>query len=317
MSTIEVRVEKRVVEADDIVSLELRAVSDATLPPFLAGAHIDVHLPNGLVRQYSLCNASADSGRYVIAVLREPNSRGGSAAAHEAVAVGDILQISSPKNHFPLSAATRSVLIAGGIGVTPLISMAWALHASGEDFELHYCARSKSRTAFREQLLASPFSRRVEFYFDDQGDSIRINELLGEPEPETHIYVCGPAGFIEFVRRSVKQLGWADSHVHFEFFAAPQCAMEGDSLPFEIEIVSTGARLAVPEGRSAADVLYENGFEIPLSCEQGVCGTCVMRVMNGIPDHRDMFLSDEEKSRNDKFMPCCSRALSRVLVLDL
>ena len=317
MSTIDVRVEKKVVEADGIVSLELRAVGEAVLPAFGAGAHIDVHLPNGLVRQYSLCNALGNCGSYVIAVLREPNSRGGSAAIHEAVAVGDILQISSPKNHFHLLSAPRSILIGGGIGVTPLLSMSEALHSSGADFELHYCARSEARTAFRDQLRAGPFSSKVRFYFDDQGGSIEVNELLASPADETHLYVCGPAGFIEFVTSSAKRLGWPDSNIHFEYFSAPTTTDEQGSVSFEIEIASTGVRFTVPEDCSAADVLLENGIEIPISCAQGVCGTCLTRVVAGTPDHRDLYLTDEEKAQNDQFMPCCSRALSSVLVLDL
>lgn len=317
MSTIDVRVEKRVVEADGIVSLELRAVGDASLPAFAAGAHIDVHLPNGLVRQYSLCNGPVSCDSYLIAVLREPNSRGGSAVIHDAIAVGDVLQISSPKNHFHLLSAPRSILIGGGIGVTPLLSMSEALHASGADFELHYCARSESRTAFRDQLRASPFSGQVSFYFDDQGDSIDLNQLLAAPVEQTHIYLCGPAGFIEFVTGAAKRLGWPGSNIHFEFFAAPATTGEQGSAAFEIEIASTGVRLTVPEDRSAADVLHENGIDIPISCAQGVCGTCLTRVVAGTPDHRDLYLTDEERAQNDQFMPCCSRALSPVLVLDL
>lgn len=317
MSTIEVRVEKKVVEADGIVSLELRAAGEAVLPAFAAGAHIDVHLPNGLVRPYSLCNAPDNSGSYVIAVLREPDSRGGSAAIHDAVAVGDVLQIRSPKNHFHLVSAPRSILLGGGIGVTPLLSMSEALHASGANFELHYCTRSESRTAFRDQLRASPFSGKVKFYFDDQGGPIEVNELLAAPADETHIYVCGPAGFIELVTSSAKRLGWPESNIHFEYFAAPTTTEEQGGESFEIEIASTGVRFTVPEEHSAADVLLENGIEIPISCAQGVCGTCMTRVVAGTPDHRDLYLTDEERAQNDQFMPCCSRSLSPVLVLDL
>lgn len=317
MSTIEVRVEKKVIEAEGIVSLELRATGGVALPAFSAGAHIDVHLPNGLVRQYSLCNAPDDRGRYLIAVLREVQSRGGSAAVHDAVAEGETLKISLPKNHFPLAAASRSLLIAGGIGVTPMLAMAYELYASGSHFEMHYCARSESRAAFRQALVESPFSRDIRFYFDDRGELLPVDNLLNAPGHDVHLYVCGPAGFIEFVKASAKRLGWQDRNVHFEFFGAPQSENEQPGAAFEIEIASTGTRMAVPEGCSAAEVLYENGFEIPLSCEQGVCGTCVTRILAGVPDHRDLYLTDEERARNDKFMPCCSRALSKVLVLDL
>ncbi|MFD1557303.1 PDR/VanB family oxidoreductase [Paraburkholderia silviterrae] len=317
MSTIDVRVEKKIVEADGIVSLELHAAGDAPLPAFAAGAHVDIHLPNGLVRPYSLCNAPHDSGRYVIAVLREPNSRGGSLAVHETVQVGDVLSISMPKNHFPLVAAHRSILIGGGIGITPLLSMAQTLHASGSAFELHYCARAQSRTAFREHLLGSPFARNVRFYFDERGDAIDMAEVLAAPAQETHLYVCGPAGFIEFVTASAKRLGWPDGNVHFEFFAAPENPGEQVNTAFEIEIASKSIRLTVPEDRSVADVLLDNGIDIPVSCSQGVCGTCLTQVLSGTPEHRDMYLTDEEKARNDQFLPCCSRALSRVLVLDL
>ncbi|QBR04106.1 PDR/VanB family oxidoreductase [Paraburkholderia pallida] len=317
MSTIDVRVERKIVEADGIVSLELRAAGEAALPALAAGAHIDIHLPNGLVRPYSLCNAPGDSGRYVIAVLRDPDSRGGSVAIHETVQAGDVLSISMPKNNFPLVAARRSILIGGGIGITPLLSMAQTLHASGEPFELHYCARSESRTAFREQLLGSPFSGNVRFYFDDRGDGIDMTQVLGTPMQETHLYVCGPAGFIEFVRASAERLGWAHGNVHFEFFAAPEITGEQVNAAFEVEIASKSIRLTVPEDRSVADVLQDNGIDIPVSCSQGVCGTCLTRVLSGTPEHRDLYLTDEEKALNDQFLPCCSRAVSRVLVLDL
>lgn len=317
MSTIEVRVEKKVVEADGIVSLELRAIGDTVLPAFAAGAHIDIHLPNGLVRQYSLCNAPAESGRYVVAVLREPKSRGGSAAVHDSVQAGDVLQISTPKNHFHLRPAQRSILIAGGIGVTPLLAMAEALQLTDSTFELHYCARSESRAAFRESLRGRPYAQNVRFYFDDRSEVIKMEDVLGAPARDDHLYVCGPAGFIEFVTGAAGRLGWASDNVHFEFFAAPKDAIVDTGTAFDVEIASTGARLEVPVGRSVAEVLYEHGFEIPLSCEQGVCGTCVTRVMEGTPDHRDLFLTDEERAQNDRFMPCCSRSISQVLVLDL
>ena len=317
MSTIEVRVAAKVCEADGICSYELVRTDGGALPPFEAGAHIDVHVGDKLVRQYSLCNAPHETHRYLIGVLRDAGSRGGSIAMHEEVHTGSVLAISAPKNHFPLAEAPRSLLLAGGIGVTPILAMAEALAAKGADFEMHYCVRSAERTAFRERIASSSFARQVHFH-DDSGDAAQKLDLpaLLDAPGETHLYVCGPAGFIDYVLGTARAQGWPEAQLHVEYFAGAVIDTAGDQA-FDVKLASSGRVLTVPAGRTVIQVLAEQGVELPYSCEEGVCGTCLTRVLDGVPDHRDMYLTDEERAANDQFTPCCSRAKTRMLVLDL
>lgn len=316
MSTIDVRVAAKVCEAEGICSYELVRVDGAPLPPFEAGAHIDVHLGDGLVRQYSLCNAPHETRRYLIGVLRDPGSRGGSAAMHDAVHAGSVLTIGVPRNHFPLVDAPRTLLLAGGIGVTPMLAMAEALAAKGAAFEMHYCARSPERAAFRERIAASSFAEQVHFHYDsDAAQRLDLPALLAAPA-DTHLYVCGPAGFIEHVLAAARERGWPDAQLHVEYFAGAAIDTAGDQ-PFEVKLASSGQVFTVPAGRSVIRVLAEQGIQLPYSCEEGVCGTCLTRVLDGVPEHRDLYLTDEERAANDQFMPCCSRARTRLLVLDL
>jgi len=316
---LEVRVSRRQHEAQDILGFELRSLDGASLPPFSAGSHIDVHLPNGLVRQYSLCNDPREHDRYQIGVLLDPASRGGSRCLHEAVEEGMRLRISEPRNLFPLAReAGRSLLFAGGIGITPILCMAERLAQSGAAFELHYCCRSVDRAAFLERLSRSSFSAQVQLHFDDGPVDQRLDaaRLLAAPTADTHLYVCGPGGFMAHVLDSARQAGWDDSRLHREYFAAaPEPEAASDS--FEVQLASTGQCFLIPPQRSVADVLLEAGVDIPLSCEQGICGTCVTRVLAGEPEHRDLFMTDAEHARNDQFTPCCSRSKSPRLVLDL
>ncbi|MFS2214131.1 2Fe-2S iron-sulfur cluster-binding protein [Telluria sp. Tellsp104] len=314
-ATFNVRVVARTREADDIVSLELASVDGTPLPPFSAGAHIDVVLRTGLVRQYSLCNDPSERHRYLIAVLRDSHSRGGSQAIHDDVAVGDTLAISAPKNHFPLVPATRYLLLAGGIGVTPILCMAERLANAGANFDMHYCTRTPERTAFRQRIMASPFAERVRFHFDATGDRLDIDAALRAVPADTHMYVCGPAGFIDAVISTAKALEWDSERVHTEYFGA--ALQDGADQPFEVRVASTGCTYAVPAGHSVVQILAKHGVDVPVSCEQGVCGTCLTRVLDGTPDHRDHYLTDEEQAANDQFTPCCSRAKTPLLVLDL
>ena len=318
METIAVKVVKKTQEADDIVSFELARADGAPLPPFSAGSHIDVHPPGGLTRQYSLCNASTEQHRYRIAVLRDAASRGGSVAMHDTVHEGDELRISEPKNHFPLKHANRTLLLAGGIGVTPLLCMAERLAEIGADFTLHYCTRSMERTAFREYIGASRFSSQVQFHFDSgpSEQKLDLDTILAAPAPDTQIYVCGPSGFIDYVLGMAKTKGWPGDRLHVEYFSAGAQDTSGDT-GFEVKIASTGKSYAIAPDKTIIQVLKDNGIEILTSCEQGVCGTCITRVLEGEPDHRDMYFTDEEHAKNDQFTPCCSRARSPTLVLDL
>jgi vanillate O-demethylase ferredoxin subunit len=317
----DVRITRRSDETTDIASFELEHLDGSPLPPFDAGAHIDVVAPNGVVRQYSLCGRPSDHQRYVIGVLRDPQSRGASAAIHEQFAEGDIVNISAPRNHFELQPARRSILLAAGIGVTPLLCMAEQLTEAGADFELHYFARSRDRAAFLARIETSAFAERVVFHFDDETPVQRPNlsALLASPHPETHLYLCGPEGFLELGRSTATDQGWPSSQVHFENFRAPKQDNQETSAAdgFEIKVVSTGKVYQIPADKSITSVLAEQGVVIPVSCEEGVCGTCITGVLEGIPEHRDCYFSEEEKARNDQFMPCCSRSISPVLLLDL
>ncbi len=322
---LDVVVAKRAREAEGIVSFELRAIGEQTLPAFTAGSHLDVYIitPAGvaLTRQYSLCNDPSERHRYLIAVLREPASRGGSVALHDHLHEGDTLTISEPKNHFPLVPAAHTLLLAGGIGVTPLLSMAERLSHAGADFSLHYCTRSASRTAFVERIAGSAFADRVSFHFDDGEAAQRFvaARALGTPAPGRHVYVCGPPGYIDHVLDTARGLGWPDAQLHVEYFGARPAdatAAEGERA-FEVMLASSGRTFPIPAGESITQVLARSGIHIPVSCEQGVCGTCLTRVLDGECDHRDMFLTAAERAANDQMTPCCSRARSSRLVLDL
>ncbi len=316
---IEVRVVRKAVEAEGICSFELQAVDGRGLPAFSAGSHVDVQVPGGWVRPYSLCNDPTETHRYLIAVLREAASRGGSAALHEQVHEGDTLRIGAPKNHFALAHdAQRHLLLAGGIGVTPVLCMAERLAAIGADFEMHYCTRSAARTAFAGRIQRSGYAARVAFHFDDGPDAQKFDlaACVARPEPGTHLYVCGPKGFMDAVLGTARQCGWPEAQLHFEFFTADAAPQAGDGA-FQVRLASSGRVIDVAADQSVARALDAAGVIVPTSCEQGVCGTCLTRVLDGVPDHRDLYLTAEEQAANDQFTPCCSRAKTPLLVLDL
>lgn len=314
-----VRVARKRTEAQDICCLELVAADSTALPAFTAGAHIDVHLPGGLVRQYSLCNPPSDIGRYEIGVLRDAQSRGGSVAVHDAVSEGSVLHISPPKNHFPLAeGAAHHLLLGGGIGITPLLAMAEHLASQGHSFALHHSTRSRERTPFTERLAASRFAHQVHHHADD-GDAsqkLDIAATLQQASPGTHLYVCGPQGFMDAVLNTARAQGWPEQRLHHEYFSAAPVDTAGDG-SFELEVASTGQVITVAPAQTALQALLAAGFDIPMSCEQGVCGTCLTGVKAGTPEHRDLYLTPEEQAANDQFLPCCSRAKGGRLVLDL
>jgi vanillate O-demethylase ferredoxin subunit len=318
-SNLPVRVARKSVEAIDICTFELVSANGTPLPAFMAGSHVDVHLPGGITRQYSLCNDPGESHRYLIGVLKDPATRGGSKAMHELVNEGDVLTISTPKNHFPLAhEAKRSLLLAGGIGVTPILCMAERLAIAGADFEMHYCTRSKDRTAFHARIRSSAFSNAVSFHFDDGAAEQKLDlaALLTKPQPSTHLYVCGPKGFMDAVLSTARARGWPESQLHYEFFSAEPVKSRSDA-SFEVKLANSGKVVVVPKDKTVVQALAEAGCEVQTSCEQGVCGTCLTRVLEGEPDHRDLYLTPEEQAVNDQFLPCCSRAKSALLVLDL
>jgi vanillate monooxygenase ferredoxin subunit len=316
---LRVRVARKEPAAIDIALFELVSVDGHALPPFSAGSHVDVTLPGGITRQYSLCNNPNESHRYQIAVLKNANGRGGSRAMHESVNVGDEISISVPRNHFQLAPSpASSILIAGGIGVTPLLCMAEHLAAIGDDFELHYCTRSIERTAFRERIQQSSYAQQVKFHFGDgpEDQKLRLQELLSTLRPGVHIYTCGPKGLMDAVLSTARSNGWDEQQLHYEFFNAEPVQGSTDG-SFEVQLASSGRVIRVAADQTVVAALAAHDVHVPTSCEQGVCGTCRIRVLAGEPDHRDMYLTPEEQAANDQFLPCCSRARSERLVLDL
>jgi len=316
---LKVRVTARKTEAEGICSFELAAADGQPLPAFGAGSHVDVLLPNGITRQYSLCNDPAETHRYLIAVLREPSSRGGSQALHDQVQEGTELEISPPRNHFALAhEARRSLLLAGGIGVTPILCMAERLAVTGAAFDLHYCARTPARAAFVDRMKQAPFADRVQFHFDDgePAQQLDMKALLKAPEAGVHLYVCGPKGFMDAVLATARESGWPEDQIHYEFFGADVAPQDGDAA-FDVKLASSGRVIRIAADQTIAVALDEAGVIVPVSCEQGVCGTCLTGVIEGEPDHRDQFLTDDERAAKDQILVCCSRSKSPVLVLDL
>ncbi|MFO1338430.1 MAG: PDR/VanB family oxidoreductase [Burkholderiaceae bacterium] len=320
---LRVRVAAKTPVAASVCRFDLVSADGTALPAFGAGAHVDVHLGDGaaLVRQYSLCNPPGETHRYQIGVLRDAASRGGSAALHNEVHEGQVLTISAPRNHFPLVAgARRSLLLAGGIGITPLLAMAGQLSATGGDFAFHVAARSRAQAPFLDHLAAAPYAGRVRVHLDDGPAAQRLDlpALLAAPAAGTHLYVCGPRGFMDAVLATARAQGWPEAQLHWEFFAndAAAAPRDGDEA-FEVELARSGRVVAVARGQSIVQALAAAGVPVVTSCEQGVCGTCLTRVSAGVPDHRDAYLTPEEQAANDQMLPCCSRARSARLVLDL
>ena len=317
MTTQNVRIRRLRVEATDVRSFELVASDGQALQPFEAGAHIDVHLGDGLIRQYSLINTTDTDGSYRIAVKLESNSRGGSQRMH-AVAEGDVLSVSHPRNNFPLDPdAGHTMLLAGGIGVTPLLGMAYQLAAQNASFSLDYFARSKDALAFSEEIGGASFTSRARFHVGLDGEAARaeLENLLTALPPRTHIYACGPAPFMQAVREFVTAK--SGPALHLEYFAAdPDLA----SLPagaFQVKLAKSGKTVMVGADQTIIEALTAAGIEVATSCEQGVCGTCLTTVLAGRPDHRDMLLTEEEQHAGDRILLCVSRCLDQELVLDL
>ncbi|MEN0140338.1 MAG: PDR/VanB family oxidoreductase [Rhodococcus sp. (in: high G+C Gram-positive bacteria)] len=305
--------------SSDVRGFSLVSATGRPLPEFEPGAHIDVQLPNGMSRQYSLCNTFEAGGVYEIAVKREPDSRGGSAFLHEDVAEGDILQISSPTNLFALdSRATRSLLLAGGIGVTPILSMAQHLSAAGRPFEFEYFIRSREDAAFLDTLEGdSPLGRGTHLSIGLTPDETasRIADILAEQDNGTHVYFCGPGGFVSAVREATED--WPSDRVHFESFSAADSIQRDDDDAFDVVLAKTGRTVQIDRGRTIADALKGQGVSVETSCGQGICGTCRTTVLEGAPDHRDMILSDTEKASGEVMMVCVSRSSGGTLVLEL
>lgn len=313
------RVERIVEETAEIKSFHLVAANGKPLPTFTAGAHISVRVPDGLTRQYSLCNGPTENRSYHIAVKREPDSRGGSRTLHERVVEGDTLEVLPPRNHFQLDkTAKHHLLLAGGIGITPLLAMGKHLSAAGASFQLQYFTRSPRHAAFHELLSREEFADKVDFHYALEPAALRnyLHQLLHRRPEGAHLYVCGPRPFMDLVE-DIAAATWPPDAVHMEFFSADPAASSAPRLPFEVSLARSKITLAVPADKTVLEVLAERGIQVLNSCGQGVCGTCITGVLEGTPDHRDAFLSDKERKACDKMMLCVSRACSQRLVLDL
>ncbi|MFO3705363.1 PDR/VanB family oxidoreductase [Xanthomonas codiaei] len=290
------------------------------LPAFEAGAHVDLHLPDGLIRQYSIASAPHVRDHYVLCVKLADASRGGSRHLCEQLTAGDRLRISSPRNLFPLHPGERHVLLAAGIGITPLLSMAEALEARGEAFVLHYYARRHADVAFGQRLQQGFVHGQVHLHLSDGGQSPRVHvpEELGQARAHDQLYLCGPAAFMDHFTQLARAHGWSAAQLHREHFAATD-ASHGHTADraFEVELAASGRVLQVPADCSIASALLDAGIEVPLSCEQGMCGACLTGVIAGVPDHRDSVLGDAERASNTQITLCCSRSRSPRLVLDL
>lgn len=305
--------------AENIRCFELVDPDGGLLPRFTAGSHVDVHIAPALSRQYSLCNDPEEQHRYVIAVQREDSGRGGSRAMHE-LDVGRQLDISPPRNHFPLAerGARFHLLLAGGIGVTPMMAMIHELERREAPYLMHYCTRSPERTAFLDELAPRIEKGTVALHHDDgeAAKGLDIAATLNEYKVGTHLYACGPAGFLEAVNAAVKS--WPQHVVHQEYFSAREMTEEEkawDSKPFKIKLLGTGAVYDVPAGTSIAQVLQTNGCNVQTDCEEGYCGTCITRYVQGEPVHRDTVLDDNDREKY--VMVCCARSREELLVLDL
>jgi vanillate O-demethylase ferredoxin subunit len=312
------RIEEIRVEAPGVKSFRLVSADGRPLPPPAPGAHINVNPAPGVVRQYSLINGPDETDDYRIAVRRDSASRGGSRAMHDRLKLGDVLPISEPHNHFPLSReASHHLLIARNIGITPILAMARALAAKGEDFRLEYFTRAAENTPFLELLSGAAFAGRVRFHhgLDDAGQQALVEALLAERPQGAHLYVCGGRGFMDMVK--VAAADWPEEAVHREYFTANPCAWSGERQGFDVTLARRGRRIHVPPELSVAEALAEAGVAAPTSCEQGVCGTCLTRVLEGVPDHRDAVLSPLQRERGDCMAICVSRAKSAEIVLDL
>lgn len=312
---IDVRIAEIIQETPDIRLLRLAKLDGAPFSAFIAGAHIDVTGPTGTLRQYSLTGDPRDPGSILIAVKREAESRGGSAALHE-VEVGDLLRIGVPRNLLTIAeGADQHVLVAGGIGVTPLLAMAYELSATDEDFQLHYFVRSREQAAFVDLL-----ENRVAF-----GDRVHLHvgvprseqpavyaEIAAGLTPASHVYTCGPQPFMDAVSAAVVGVVGAD-RVHIEHFVADEIDTTGDT-GFVVEL-DTGEVFDVPADSSILDVLEQNGIEVFKSCEEGICGSCVSGLLEGVVDHRDQCLTSTDRA--NQIAVCVSRAISDRLVIEL
>lgn len=303
-------------EARDVLALDLSAPGGVDLPPFTPGSHLEVYLPGGLIRHYSLCNDSRERHRYSIGVGLARDSRGGSRYIHQNLRTGTRLTVSAPRNNFPMEPnAPEYVFIAGGIGITPILSMIRQCIATHKRWKLYYCCRNRQRAGFYEELAAlEPGS--VHFHFDDEQEGRLFDASAAlESLPDTaHIYTCGPGPLMTAVQTAAAKR--PQDRVHFEWFTAAAVETSSDKA-FTVVLKASGKRFEVPPGRSILEVLEDNDAGVPYSCREGLCATCRTCVISGIPEHRDSVLSATERESNKEMMICVSRSKTDVLELDL
>jgi ferredoxin-NADP reductase len=310
---LRLRVDRRVTGAEGVVVLDLRDPTSADLPDWAPGAHIDLRMPGGLTRQYSLCGDPADRSAWRIGVLREPESRGGSAHVHAELHEGAEVDVRGPRNHFPLVPAPRYLFIAGGIGITPILPMIDAAAAAGAQWELHYGGRSRRSMAFLESLERD--SGHLTLHPQDEVGLIDLDALLGTPRPDTRIYCCGPEPLLVAVEQRCAD--WPTGSLHLERFAPKDVGEPVLTGAFEVELALTGRTLTVPPDRSILQVVEDSGLSVLSSCQEGTCGTCETTVLAGEVDHRDSLLTPDEQAANDTMFICVSRAACPKLVLEL
>lgn len=309
----ELLVQSREQVADDVVALTLVHPDGEQLPPWTPGAHVDLLLTDDLLRQYSLCGSPEDRSRWRVAVLREPAGRGGSAHVHDAVPAGARVRVRGPRNHFPLLEAPSYVFVGGGVGITPLLAMVAHAQARGADWSLLYGGRRRSSMAFVDELSAH--GERLRTWPEDEKGLLPLVEVLGTPRPGTLVYACGPEGLLQAVEQHCAT--WPSGSLHLERFAPKPLADTGPATTFEVVCERSGQTLQVPPDRSILEVAEQAGIHVLSSCQEGVCGTCETAVVEGVPDHRDSLLSQEERDANDYMMICVSRCAGDRLVLDL
>jgi tetrachlorobenzoquinone reductase len=312
------RVRRISYEAENINSYELVLPEGGELAPFTAGSHIDLHLQNGMVRSYSLVNDQCERHRYVIAINKDAAGRGGSIFAHDTIKAGDIVTVSAPRNNFMLhEEAEYSALIAGGIGITPLLSMIRRLETLARPWRLFYAARTRRAAAFLDDLdaIGPGVHRNFHLDFDDEraGRMFDLDAIVANAPDHAHLYCCGPAPMLEAFEKATA--GRPAGHVHVEYFQARQAPALGGG--FKVRLARSNRTIAVEPGKTILDAVLDAGVSANYACAEGVCGTCETRVIEGIPDHRDQFLSPEERAANNTIMICCSGSKSGMLVLDL
>jgi vanillate O-demethylase ferredoxin subunit len=305
-------------EAEDVISIELADFDGNLLPEFTAGAHVDVFLPNGVSRSYSLVNSQNDRSTYLIAVFRGPRGADGSKYIHEDLRPGQVLWISPPRNNFPLAeAAERHVFIAGGIGITPFCSMLDRLNELGHRWKLFYCVRTRLKAAFVDRVAALADKGRGEVVFTFDGEAggrlLDISAVVAAEDSDTHFYCCGPNSMLTAYRVACASL--SPEHVHLEYFSSDVAAATGGG--FVVVLARSGRRVPIPPGETILDALINAGLQLSFSCKEGICGACETGVIAGLPDHRDMILTEGDRGANGSMMICCSGSRTPELVLDL